>query len=657
ERVAMLLQGKDNIYEIDEIYPVIECAEGLTGLRYGANPEADVRLRVVADHVRAGLMLIGDGVAPSNESRGYVLRRLLRRALFSMRLLGLRRPVFEELFTTSRDAMKASYPELERDWGRIRAAVLGEEEAFLNTLAGGAAVLDLAIAQAKAGGSAKLAGSEAFTLHDTHGFPIELTLEIAADQGLSVDHEKFTSLMAEQKERARADAAAKKAGHTGTAVYQEVAGQHGLTTFTGYDQVESTVRVLALLEDGQPVPAASAPAQVEVILDLTPFYGEAGGQLADKGTIKLDSGAVFEVDDVQKPVTDLFVHRGRLTQGTAAIGDTGLASIDPKRRQAIARAHTATHMVHQSLLEHLGSTATQAGSENSPGRLRFDFRSAGGVPPSVMAQIEEQVNQVLTEDLEVGHQIMSLDKARQIGAQALFGEKYGDQVRVVTIGQDWSVELCGGTHVERIGQIGRVTLLGEASIGAGIRRLEGLVADSAYSYQAKEHALVSQLTDLLKVNPDELTDRVSQLVSRLKQADKELAAIRGQQVLAQASMLAKTAVQVGDIRLLAARVDDGTSGDDLRSLATDVRQRLGEADPVVVAVGATDPETGRAIVVVALNDSARQRGLKAGNLVKQISQQLGGGGGGKDDLAQGGGSQGEGLEQVWAGIGQIIEAG
>ncbi|MDR2380495.1 MAG: alanine--tRNA ligase, partial [Bifidobacteriaceae bacterium] len=409
ERVAYLLQDAANLYEIDEVMPVISRAEELVNRSYGADPEADVRFRVVADHVRSSLMLIGDGVTPSNEGRGYVLRRLLRRVVRSMRLLGVEEPVFPELFEVSKNAMKASYPELEADWARISGTAYGEEESFLRTLAAGSQILDVAVARAKQAGAKALTGPDAFRLHDTYGFPIDLTLEIAGEAGLAVDQDAFRALMREQKERARADAAAKKTGHADTSAYQEIAGQlAGPTDFTGYTEFASRGRVLALLQDGVALPVALAPAQLEVILDRTPFYAEAGGQLADQGTIEFDSGAVFEVDDVQRPIAGLTVHRGRLTEGRLALSDPGFGRIDVARRRAISRAHTATHMVHKSLREQLGSTATQAGSENAPSRLRFDFRYGSGVPPAALGEIEERVNTVLAEDLEVTEELMEL---------------------------------------------------------------------------------------------------------------------------------------------------------------------------------------------------------------------------------------------------------
>ncbi|MDR1442564.1 MAG: alanine--tRNA ligase [Bifidobacteriaceae bacterium] len=653
ERVAYLLQDAANLYEIDEVMPVIRRTEELTKRSYGADPEADVRMRVIADHVRSGLMVISDGVTPSNEGRGYVLRRLLRRAVRSVRLLGVEEPVFPELFEVSKNAMMASYPELGRDWKRISATAIAEEESFLRTLAGGSAILDVAITQTKAAGRPALSGQDAFQLHDTYGFPVDLTLEIAAEQGLAVDQQAFRTLMKEQKERARADAAAKKTGHADTSLYQELAGQIGLTDFTGYTAFESAGRVLAVIKEGQGIPLAQAPASVELVLDKTPFYAEAGGQLADQGTIEFESGAVFEVDDVQRPIRGLTVHRGRLTEGTLATGDLGYGRIDVERRRAISRAHTATHMVHQSLREHLGSTATQAGSENAPSRLRFDFRYGTGVPQSVLGEIEERVNSVLAEDLEVTEELMPLDKARELGAMALFGEKYGEIVRVVSIGGDWSRELCAGTHMRRSGELGRVSLLGEASIGSGVRRVEALVADGAYAHQAKEHLLVSQLTEVLRVRPDELVDRVGSLVAKLKEADRALGAMRAAKLAEQAPVLAAAARTVAGVRLVTATVADAAP-DDLRNLAVDIRSRLGDHEPVVVALGARDPDSGRGSLAVAANGPAQAAGHKAGALVGLASKVLGGGGGGKPALAQGGGTDGSKLEDAWAAIAAAV---
>ncbi|MDR0627444.1 MAG: alanine--tRNA ligase, partial [Bifidobacteriaceae bacterium] len=370
---------------------------------------------------------------------------------------------------------------------------------------------------------------------------------------------------------------------------------------------------------------------------------------ADQGTIEFDSGAVFEVDDVQRPIRGLSVHRGRLIEGNLAVGDSSYGRIDTERRKAISRAHTATHMVHKALREQLGSTATQAGSENAPSRLRFDFRYGSGVPASALGEIEERVNTVLAEDLEVTEELMPLAQARELGAMALFGEKYGEIVRVVSIGGDWSRELCAGTHMRRSGELGRVSVLGEGSIGSGVRRVEALVADGAYAHQAKEHLLVSQLTEVLKVRPDELVDRVGSLVSKLKEADKALAAMRSAQLAAQVPSLVASAKSVAGVRLVTATLE-GATADDLRELAVAIRSRLGEGEPAVVGVGVRDPESGRGLLAVAVNAAGLAAGYKAGSLVGLASKVLGGGGGGKPALAQGGGADGDKLDQAWAAI-------
>ncbi|MDR0431827.1 MAG: alanine--tRNA ligase [Bifidobacteriaceae bacterium] len=652
ERTAYLLQDVANLYEIDEVYPVIAKAEELAGVKYGKDHQADIRMRVVADHVRSALMLIGDGVTPSNEGRGYVLRRLLRRSIYSMRLLGVEDPVMPELLTTSKEAMKASYPELERDWARIGGTAYSEEDSFLRTLAQGTTILAGATAKVKAAGKDQLPGADAFTLHDTYGFPIDLTLEIAAEQGLSVDEPAFRELMAAQRDRARADAAKRKTGHADTVVYQSLLSDIGRETeFLGYVEMEARVQVAGLLLDGQPAPVATGPTQVELILDRTPFYAEAGGQLADVGTIEFDSGAVVEVDDVQRPIRGLSVHRGRLIEGTVALGDSGHGRIDVARRVAISRAHTATHMVHKALREELGSTATQAGSENAPSRLRFDFRYGSGVPASALATIEERVNDKLAEDLEVTEQLMPIADARELGAMALFGEKYGEIVRVVSIGGDWSRELCGGTHMRTSGQLGRVALLGEGSIGSGVRRVDALVADRAYGYQAREHVLVSQLSELLKVRADDLPERVNALVGRLRDAERELDQMRQASLLAKAGQIAQAASgEPVAVTVFDAGAD--ASVDDLRVLAADVRNRLGEQRPAVVALAGGAGE--RAIVVVATTSAAREAGVKAGALVKTVSSVLGGGGGGRDDMAQGGGPNREHLDEAFAALRQQV---
>jgi alanyl-tRNA synthetase len=666
ERVAYLLQGVDNLYEIDEVYPVLEHAAEMAGKRYSAAPgdradegpdrEDDVRLRVVADHVRSALMLIGDGVTPGNEARGYVVRRLIRRAVRSMRLLGVDEPVLPELLPVSRDRMAASYPELASDFSRISQIAYAEEEAFRRTLTAGTTILDVAVQTTKKSGAQQLSGDQAFQLHDTYGFPIDLTLEMAAEQGVGVDEDGFRRLMTEQRERAKADARAKKQGVGGATAYRGIADALGRpVTFSGYQEVASEGRVAGLLVDGEEVSSAREGDQVEVVLDRTPFYAEGGGQLADAGRIELSDGTVVEVDDVQQPFSGLIVHRARVVSGQVDVGAQVQAIVDIDRRKAISRAHTATHMVHKAIREALGDTATQAGSENAPGRFRFDFQASSPVPPSVLADVESEVNAMLAEDLAVHAEVMTQAQAREIGAMALFGEKYGDQVRVVSVG-DWARELCGGTHAQRSGQLGLVKLLGESSIGAGVRRVEALVGHDAYDFLAREHVLVAQLTEALKVRPEELPERVASIVNRLRDAEREIDAIKTQQVLSDAAELVEQAHDVFGVRVVSRNAGDGVGADDLRTLALDVRGRMGDAGPTVVALAGVSNE--RPALVVATNEEARRWGVKAGALVRIAAGTLGGGGGGKDDIAQGGGTDAtkvdEALAQLEHAVGEMV---
>jgi len=635
ERVAFLLQGKENMYEIDVMFPVIERAQQLTGRRYGANHEDDVRFRVVCDHIRSSMMLIGDGVIPGNDGRGYVLRRLLRRAVRSMRLLGYEDRALPELFPVSRDRMGETYTELFRDWERISTVAYAEEDAFRQTLKAGTQIFDLAAAEVKRSGGSQLPGDIAFRLHDTDGFPIDLTLEMAAEKGLSVDEAGFRRLMQEQRDRAKADAKAKKGQHRDASAYRAVADSlGGPVQFTGYDEVVSEGAVRGIVAAGGVVQEARAGDEIELVLDRTPFYAEGGGQLADQGVIELANGARVEVRDVQSPITGLVVHKAVVLSGEVMVGLDAHALVDVERRRSISRSHTATHMVHKAFREALGETATQAGSENSPGRFRFDFSATGSVPESVMAEVEAKVNDLVLADLTVEAEIMTQKEAVASGAMALFGEKYGDRVRVVSVG-DWARELCGGTHTERSGQLGVIKLLGESSIGSGVRRVEALVGGDAYRFLAREHVLVAQLSEALKVKPEQLPERVNDIVEKLRAAEKEIEKVRVGQLLAAGGQLAADAKDVAGVKLVAHRAD-GAGGGDVRTLALDVRGRLPAGQPgAVLIIGTTD---GKVAAVAAVNDEGRARGVSANALIRAIGPLIGGKGGGKDDVAQGGGT-------------------
>jgi alanyl-tRNA synthetase len=639
ERVATLLQGVENVYETDLVRPVIARAEEFSGRRYGAVTADDVRFRIIADHARSGVMIIGDGVTPSNEGRGYVLRRLLRRIVRSARLLGVHEPVLVPFAEVVCAAMSPSYPELTTEFERISAVVRAEEEAFLQTLTAGSRIFDTAVAGTRRSGGTQLPGDQAFKLHDTYGFPIDLTLEMAAEAGLTVDEEGFRRLMAEQRARAKADAQAHKTGYHDGSAYRAVLDESGGTEFLGYADLVADSQVVGLVADGVGMPAAGAGTSVEVILDRTPFYAEGGGQQADTGWIRGD-GFLVEVTDVQSPVAGLVVHRGVVREGEITVGAPVRAEVDTGRRSAISRSHSATHLVHAGMRKALGDAAAQAGSLNAPGRLRFDFTSPGGaVPASVLADVEDEVNDVLLNDHEVRAFVTTPDEARRIGAMALFGEKYGDQVRVVEIG-DYSRELCGGTHVGRSGQLGLVKLLSEASIGSGVRRVEALVGLDAFRFLAREHVLVSQLAEQFKAKPEELPERIGGVVERLRQAERELEKVRADAVLSSAGALADGAEDVGGTALVAAAVPDGVGGNDLRALASDVRGRLGGRAGVVALFSTDGPKVS---FVVATTPAARDAGIAAGKLVPAFAPAVGGRGGGKPDLAQGGGTEPAGV--------------
>ncbi len=656
ERVAYLLQGKANMYETDVVFPVIEKAMELTGKRYGANPEDDVRFRVVADHIRSSLMLINDGVTPGNEGRGYVLRRLARRVIRNMRLLGYEDPALRELLPVSRDRMGQTYTDLFDNYERILSVANAEEEAFRKTLTSGTQIFDLAAAEVKKSGATTFGGDKAFQLHDTYGFPIDLTLEMASEAGLTVDEQGFRSLMAEQRDRAKADAKAKKGGHADLTVYRGIMDAHGPTEWLAYETLETESRPLALLQDGQDVPVLRHGEIGELVLDRTPFYAESGGQAADAGIIEFDGGR-FEVLDVQRPVKGLVVHQVRVVDGEYAAGSASAgtlhAQVDKEWRTGARQAHSGTHVIHAALREVLGPTALQSGSYNRPGYLRLDFGWTQSLTPAQLNDVEEVCNNALRADLPVSWDYMTLPEARDWGAIALFGETYDDsKVRVVEIGGPWSRELCGGTHVSHSSQIGTLVVTGESSVGSGNRRIEAFTGLEGFRYLARERDIVGQLTDLLKVTQtSDIVGRVGELVERLKGAEKEIEKVRVAQLLAAAGDIAAAAQDVNGVKVVAKRID-GASGGDVRTLATDVRARFAPSEAVVVVVlGVAD---GKVSVVAATNELAREKGLSANDSLRAVSPLIGGKGGGKADMAQGGGTDASQVDAaVAAAIAQV----
>ena len=647
ERVAFLKQGVENMYEIDQVRPVLDRASELSGRRYGADHEDDVRMRVIADHVRSSLMLLSDGVTPSNEGRGYILRRLMRRTVRAMRLLGVDTAVFPELFAASRDAMAAAYPEVQTEYERLSTSAFGEEEAFLRTLAAGTEILDLAVLKTKKAEAETLPGDTAFLLHDTFGFPIDLTLEIAEESGLSVDREAFDSLMSAQRARAKADAKSKKSALADLSVYAAFRA-HGETLFTGYDVLDTESRIVGLVVAGQSVTKASAGDIAEVILEATSLYAESGGQEADAGRI-VGNGFDLEVLDVQKPVKGLISHTVQVASGEVGVGDAATSVVDRDWRRGATQAHSGTHLIHAALRQVLGPQAHQSGSYNKAGYLRLDFSWNQALSLDTRSEIEDIANTAIRDNLEVVTRELPLDEAKALGAMALFGEKYGDVVRVVDIGGPWSRELCAGTHVGSSSEIGLISLVSESSVGSTNRRVESLVGREAFQDLAAERALVNTISSSLKTPREQLPERIADLVASLKAAEKRIAAFEAKALADRVPAIVANQRRMNGVTVVAENVGTAGSSDELRSLVTSVRERLG-SEPAVVALAAD--VSGKPAVIVATNQAARDSGAKAGVLAKLAAGVLGGGGGGKPDLAQGGGSDvsaiGAALEAVVA---------
>lgn len=662
ERLACILQGVENVYETDLLRPVIDAAEKLTGATYGtpaaeseptesqASSHNDIRFRVIADHSRTAMMLILDGVTPGNEGRGYILRRLLRRIIRSARLLGATGNTIEILMNTIMDTMTPSFPEIADNRERILRVAINEEKAFLKTLESGTYRFDEAAAAVKAAGSRTLAGEDAFALHDTYGFPIDLTLEMAAESGLEVDMAAFESAMAAQRARAKADNQAKKHGHADESLYRDWVDNHP-TVFTGYEELSSHAKVIGLVRDGEKVGEVHAGDEVEVILDQSPLYAEAGGQLADRGRL-IAGDSLLEVTDVQKIGKKLWVHKATVTTGGLEMGTELTAEVDKTWRHGATQAHTATHLIHGALREVLGPTAVQAGSLNRPGYLRFDFNFTEALTPAQIEQIALVTNQAVDADFAVNTIETSLDKAKAMGAMALFGENYGSEVRVVEIGGPFSIELCGGTHVTHSSQIGPVSVLGESSVGSGARRIEAYSGLDAFRYYSKEAALVDSVARDLKVTSDNLPERISALTEKLRAAEKEIENLRKAQLQASAGEFLNQAVDVGGMRVIAKQAPNGTSGADLRTLVTDLRGRLKDQEAVVVLLADAD---GKVPFIVAATDAAIARGIKAGELVKKLGGYVDGRGGGKPDMAQGSGTNPAGISAALAAVPSLVE--
>ena len=642
ERVACLLQGVDNVYETDLLRPVIDAAVDLTGSKYDAgNKDDDVRFRVIADHARTGMMIILDGVTPSNEGRGYILRRLLRRIIRSARLLGATGPVMETFMNTIMDTMTPSFPEIADNRERILRVAVAEEKAFSKTLEAGTTRFDEAASAVAASGAKVLPGAQAFELHDTYGFPIDLTVEMAREAGLDVDMAAFDAAMQEQRERAKADNKAKKHRNVDESLYREWVDANP-TEFVGYDQLVHDATVIGLVRGGEKVGEVSQGDEVEVILDVTPMYAESGGQMADRGRLVMGD-TILNVNDVQRVGKKLWLHKATVQNGGLDLGSTVTAEVDGAWRHGARQAHSATHLIHAAIRQVLGPTAVQAGSLNKPGYLRFDFNYTEQLTEAQLQEIATITNQAVDADLEVNTIETSLERAKEMGAMALFGESYGDKVRVVEIGGPFSIELCGGTHVAHSSQIGPVAVLGESSVGSGARRIEAYSGMDSFRFLSKEAALASGLAAELKAPTDQLPDRIAQLTERLRAAEKEIENLHRQQLLASTANLANEAQTVGAHRVVAKQLPNGITTGDLRTIANDLRGKLQAEDAVIVLMSVVD---GKVSLAAAATQQAVASGVKAGDLVKLVGQYIDGKGGGKPDLAQGTGSRAGGIDDA-----------
>jgi alanyl-tRNA synthetase len=635
ERVAVLLQGVDNVFLTDLLRPVLAAAEGSTGVSYGDRPETDLSLRVMADHGKALTFLIGDGVVPSNEGRGYVLRRLLRRAVRHGWQLGATEAVTPRLVAATIDVMGGAYPALAKAQDGIAEMAEREEMGFRRTLESGHSLLASQLEELEPGST--LEGETAFKLHDTYGFPVELTEEIASERGLTVDRQGFEAAMAEQRSRARAARRSEAEGEVAEE-YLELFDEQGPTSFVGYEALDVSAEIIAMLRDGEPVQEASEGDEVEIFFDTTPFYAESGGQVGDTGTAASETG-MARIIDTQHAVQGLHSHRGRVADGTLRVGQQASLAVDPGRRERIRKSHTGTHILHWALREVLGSHVQQAGSLVEDGRLRFDFSHYSAVPSEQMLEVEEAANERVIENARVTAMEVSRKEADEMGALAFFGDRYGERVRVVQTGS-YSRELCGGTHVPTTGQIGPLLVVGESSIGSNLRRIEAYSGSAAYEYLTGLRSQLRVAADHLRVRPEEVGEAAGSLVARTRQQEERIEAFEARTRSADAAEIADAAVGADGHRIAVA-TRPGLPADQLRLLALQVRERLGSG------VGLLGSEReGKAGLVAIVTPDLVSKGISAADLLAEAARIVGGGGSKDPELSQAGGPEGARLEEA-----------
>ena len=644
ERVAAVMQGVHNNYDIDLFQMLIHAAAGLAGVGYGKDAKADVSLRVIADHLRAISFLIGDGVLPSNEGRGYVLRRILRRAARHGRLLGVQDAFLHRLVAMLVEEMGGHFRELSEQQANIEQIVRIEEERFNRTLDNGLKLLDKAVAEAGAGGT--IPGETVFTLYDTYGFPLDLTEDILSNTDIRLDLDGFESCMAEQRQRAR-EAWAGSGERSVPPVMFELREQTGPTEFLGYAATEAEGAISALILGETSVDVLEEGAEGMLLANQTPFYGESGGQLGDTGIIETDDGS-FEVSNTQKPLMDLHVHKGRVIKGRIKVGGVGRFAVDAVRRDAIRRHHTATHLLHALLRQVLGDHVKQSGSLVAPDRLRFDFTHFQPLTEDEKSRIEAGVNEAILVNEAVATEIMAQQEAIDAGAMALFGEKYADEVRVVSAGP-LSTELCGGTHVARLGDIGLFRLTSETGIAAGVRRLEAIVGSEAYRQVQAQGQALQEIANALKATPAQALERIAQLQERLKELEKKVQAAQGKQGSAKIDELMAQVQEVDGVKLLVAEL--GSEVSDLRDFLDKAKAKLKSG---VIVFGLKRGDKAQLIAGVTKDLTDR---FHAGNIVREVAAIVGGKGGGRPDMAQAGGTEPGKLGEALSRVAHIVEGG
>jgi len=627
ERMASILQEVENIFEVDTIKYILDSICKLTGVEYGKDPKKDVSIRVITDHIRGVTFMISDGILPSNEGRGYVLRRLLRRAARHGRLLGLSEPFLESLALKVIEVSGEAYTELREKQDYILNIIKVEEDRFYETLDQGLSILQGYIDELKLTKADTLSGENAFRLYDTYGFPLDLTRDILEEQGLTVDEETFRKEMQSQRERARAARADSSAESWKEDIYAKIDWSIK-TKFVGYESFTSKSTVKAIVRGTELADSAKEGEEVNLILDITPFYAESGGQVGDTGKI-IGEGFELEVKDCKKVTGDRFAHLCKVVKGQVNVGNSCIAEIDARRRMAIARNHSATHLLQKALRKYLGTHVEQAGSLVTPDRLRFDFSHFKGMTREELDLIEKEVNEAILESYNINIRETSIDEAKKLGAMALFGEKYGEVVRVVTM-RDYSIELCGGTHLKTTSQAGLFKIISEGGIAAGVRRIEAVTGEKAYEYMKEEEKLMNELCDRLKAHPSESVKKVETLMKQLKEAEKEISDFKSKLAAGMLDELISEAREEKGVRYLVTGLDN-MNIDSMRDMGDKLRDKLGTS---VVMLYSFDGE--KTVLLSMASKDAVAKGVHSGNLIKQAAKLAGGSGGGRPDMAQGG---------------------